>query len=407
MGRRGSSSADAHPRCGLRYQALLLAGLVTLGCAFASRADAFVYWANGGIDGTTIGRANNDGTGVDNNFITGAREPCGVAVDAKHIYWGNGIGAHTIGRANLDGSGVKQDFITGLSFPCGVAVNATHIYWENHATGSSDPNLGSIGRAKLDGTDVQRPLFGNQGNIVNNPCGTAVGGEFVYWANAGSVPTSIGRSLIPDPLPVGSFVNSAGVFGVCWPSVTSSHLYWSVFNLGIARVPLDDPAAELGVVTGASATGGTAIHASRIYWANSVEGTISRANLDGSSPDSAFITGATSPRGLTVDSGAPGAGGNCNDLALGEATRNKRKGTAKLSAEVPCAGALELGGKGLKPVAKQAPGAGEVELPVKTKGKTKKKLRRKGKAKVEAEVTFTPNGGTPTTEDAKVKLVKK
>jgi hypothetical protein len=46
----------------------------------AARADAFVYWANSRAD--TIGRANLDGTGVDQSFIAGASGTQGVAVDA-------------------------------------------------------------------------------------------------------------------------------------------------------------------------------------------------------------------------------------------------------------------------------------------------------------------------------------
>ena len=38
-----------------------------------------------------------------------------MAVDGQHIYWTNADG--TIGRANLDGSGVNQSFITGASDP--------------------------------------------------------------------------------------------------------------------------------------------------------------------------------------------------------------------------------------------------------------------------------------------------
>ncbi|MGO9207419.1 MAG: hypothetical protein ACLQBX_14775, partial [Candidatus Limnocylindrales bacterium] len=91
-----------------------------------------VYWANRGTSGwtptsgTTIGRANLDGTGLDESFIGGAQSPCGVAVDGTHLYWGNettstGAGT-TIGRAKLDGTGVNQQFITGAQAPCGVAV---------------------------------------------------------------------------------------------------------------------------------------------------------------------------------------------------------------------------------------------------------------------------------------------
>ena len=70
-------------------------------CGDVAVNGAHIYWAN--YDGDTIGRANLDGSGVDQNFISGADEPCQVAVDASHVYWGN-LGPSTIGRANLDGT---------------------------------------------------------------------------------------------------------------------------------------------------------------------------------------------------------------------------------------------------------------------------------------------------------------
>ena len=50
-----------------------------------------------------------------------------VAVDGSHIYWANpgawmGANGTTIGRANLDGSGANQSFISGAKAPCGVAA---------------------------------------------------------------------------------------------------------------------------------------------------------------------------------------------------------------------------------------------------------------------------------------------
>ena len=92
---------------------------------------AQVYWANEtafsrtGAQISTIGRANLDGTHIDRNFIRGANNPCGVAVDATHIYWANlGVGetGTTIGRAKLDGTGVNASFITHAVSPCGEAV---------------------------------------------------------------------------------------------------------------------------------------------------------------------------------------------------------------------------------------------------------------------------------------------
>src|SRR5262249_58467487 len=84
----------------------------------------------------TIGRANLDGTGASQSFITnppGNRfTPSGVAVDAGHVYWTNSP-AGTIGRAKLDGTAVNQNFITGASVPLGVAVGSAHVYWAKSA----------------------------------------------------------------------------------------------------------------------------------------------------------------------------------------------------------------------------------------------------------------------------------
>jgi hypothetical protein len=82
---------------------------------------AHVYWSNLS-GGTTIGRANLDGSAPDESFITGAFHPCGVAVDPSHVYWANTGASPSIGRANLDGTGANQAFIAGMN-SCFVAVD--------------------------------------------------------------------------------------------------------------------------------------------------------------------------------------------------------------------------------------------------------------------------------------------
>ena len=91
-----------------------------------------MYWANYNPgNGTTFGRANLDGTGANQSFITAATDSIGIAVDGQHVYWTNTF-AGTIGRANLDGTGVNQFFITGANDPEGVAVDGQHIYWTTY-----------------------------------------------------------------------------------------------------------------------------------------------------------------------------------------------------------------------------------------------------------------------------------
>ena len=95
---------------------LLFAAFLAIALALASRADAYVYWANNNVgkpSESTIGRANLDGSGINQSLGTGINFPLSLAVDSSHLYWTTGS---TIGRANLDGSGVEQSFINAAGF---------------------------------------------------------------------------------------------------------------------------------------------------------------------------------------------------------------------------------------------------------------------------------------------------
>ncbi len=97
--------------------------------AAASQVDgSHVYWTNwnlGSIGTGTIGRADLNGSSVDQSFITGASDPQGVAVDGSHVYWTNGSGkGFSVGRSNLDGTSVDQTFISLASPAEGIAVDS-------------------------------------------------------------------------------------------------------------------------------------------------------------------------------------------------------------------------------------------------------------------------------------------
>jgi hypothetical protein len=56
---------------------------------------------------------------------------------------------------------------------------------------------------------------------------------------------------------------------------------------------------------------------------------------------------------------------------------------------------------------KRAEAAGSVTLRVRSRGKARKKLDEKGKVRVALKLTFSPEGGDPAVERARLKLVKK
>src|SRR5262249_38875879 len=169
---------------GPRLLVALLAALV-LSLALASGASAFVYWTNWAPNGTTIGRANLDGTSPNQSFITGGNAPCGIAVDANYIYWANNGGQ--VGRANINGTGATQDFITATSPPCGVAVNASYTYWANQT--------GSIGRANLNGTSPTQNFIPGTGGI----CDVAIDASHIYWDTYSGIGRANLNGTSPDP----------------------------------------------------------------------------------------------------------------------------------------------------------------------------------------------------------------
>jgi hypothetical protein len=288
----------------------------------APATTAHIYWSTVDFNGLagTVGRANLNGTMANQNFIPGATQPFAspeVAVDAAHIYWTDER-AGTIARANLDGTGVDQSFITGVSdtgsgtvtvpkdggpgttnFPAlRVAVDAAHVYWTNSATGT-------IGRANLDGTHVNRKFI----TRVGSPLGLAVDAAHVYWAD--NLAQTIGRANLD-----GSGVNQSffgglgsGVNPTGGVAVDAAHVYWANAQT-IGRANLDGTAMDLNFIPFAGAPAGVAVDAGHVYWANQLAFStqtgsrfwaIGRADLNGRAVNLTFITGATQPLGVAID----------------------------------------------------------------------------------------------------------
>ena len=90
-----------------RQGALTLTILAIAASALATRADAYIYWANDASPQPSVtGRANLDGTHITPDFIPSASIAAGVAVNSAHIYWINACNG-AIGRATLNGRAVN------------------------------------------------------------------------------------------------------------------------------------------------------------------------------------------------------------------------------------------------------------------------------------------------------------
>jgi hypothetical protein len=251
-----------------------------------SASEAYVYWANQGTG--TIGRANLDGSRADQAFIAAGSSPCGVAVNATHVFWAHAGG---IGRTDLDGSNADLAFITGTGSRCGVVLGQTKMWWANQ--GSDTVAQGNLTGAGQPVHDYVSSAF------AHGPCGVAFDGSHVYWANGHA--DTIGRVNFDGQQPTGSFITGADA--PCGVAVDGSHLYWA--NQGshaIARANRDGTGANQSFIAlpPESAPCGVAVDAAHVWWANEFTGTIGRAALGGTGAEHALVTGASDPCGIAV-----------------------------------------------------------------------------------------------------------
>jgi len=324
----GETEAELHQfsEPGVKTPVPTIPRYVTVGpCAGGGEC---VYWTNTGpagedrfgnqlptIDGQgTIGRAvlTPDRSAVEGDpepeFIAGASNPQGIAVNSEHVYWGNAAneggfkgGNRTISRATLDGSVVDAQFVNpGASrFPYGLALDSEYLYF---AVEEAQTNRASILRVPLTGGEPEGIGVGE-----NGVRGIAIGDGYLYWV--APMEGTIGRIAasdvfhspepdVPDscgfrPSCDKEFLTPPGQLEGLAADPAGSHLFWSSngetpknpgtdlyrFTPGPGGGTLEDLTADPSTPNGAEVQGvlGTSADGSYVYLA-------ANADLDGSGP---------------------------------------------------------------------------------------------------------------------------
>lgn len=303
---------------GRRLLAIPLALLALM--VLAAPVHAYLYFGQSNTRDCPIGRANLDGTGVNQDFIIGATCDSPAVVGA-HIYWLYTTGNHrNIARANIDGSAVDRRFIVLHDYATGIAADVAHIYWSD-STG--------IGRANVDGSAVDPAFL----KLASRPGPLAVDAAHIYWSDS----AGIGRANLDGTQPNPGFIAATPVGRAGGIAVDSAHIYWTNFGsppIGsptgtIGRANIDGSGANPQFIIGAHNPSGIGVDGSHIYWANFGSGAIGRANLDGSAANESFIPNASATGGLAVDGLTPPPGqqaGALNGAVYLSATGGKVRG---------------------------------------------------------------------------------
>jgi hypothetical protein len=266
----------------------------------------------GPLPAAFVGAATDSSSG----FFTSQEE---LTDDAHTTALPNVIGRADISVGAEPPSSVLPSFIPDANADT-VAVDSGHIYWADPGEGHAGE--GTIGRAKLDGSEVEPEFIPNEVEVslgvfekaVDNPQGIAVDGSHVYWSNAGekagvfenenTEAGTIGRAKLD-----GSEVEPGFIEGASYPEgieVTASYIYWAnhgtLGHRGIGRATLDGTTAvnQLFIELNVRPTD-IAIDAAHIYIAGGNGSPIQRTNLTGTEI-TPLPSGAQNALQIAVDS---------------------------------------------------------------------------------------------------------
>jgi hypothetical protein len=188
-----------------------------------------IYWTNAtdGKKGTgTVGRVEIDGDDLKAECVKGASNPMGIDVNATDVYWANPVQINnnrgTIGRAKPDCTGANQEAIKMASFafnsaPKGLELGATQIYWTMSQFALPE-DFAYVVRRSFDGAEEQFTFIG-----TTPARGLAVNSTHVFWADVDD--DSIGRAKLDFTDVDEKFIEGAGApIGL---AVNDDHVYWT------------------------------------------------------------------------------------------------------------------------------------------------------------------------------------
>jgi hypothetical protein len=126
-------------------------------------------------------------------------------------------------------------------------------------------------------------------------------GNRIYWGDAvDSSSATIGRANLSGSSVDQSFISNVGDYPCYGVAVARHYIYWSNYEVGIARADINGTNVNTDLVPGDDYTCGMAISPHYLYWGNYAAGTIGRSNLNGTGINQSFISDAPANCGLAL-----------------------------------------------------------------------------------------------------------
>ena len=210
---------------------------------------------------------------------------------ADTIYWASEVSPGSLRSGPLAGGvGATLGSIASEGGPCGVAIAGGKVYWanfdgDNIRVADLGPPVGSP--TTLFGPDV---LPGGEATTENGACGVAIAGGNIYWANYFDGTIRVGPlGGHADGAPTTLFSFEGGPSGVAiaggniyWTNQTGHQVRYGPLGGGTGTSLYGPDAADSGNVDENNPLG-LAIAGDKIYWADLGSDLIRFGPLDGSS----------------------------------------------------------------------------------------------------------------------------
>lgn len=238
-------------------------------CIAFDKATGYVYIGNEPDDSlnSTISRVKTDGSGTVEvlfDFADGVHTPTSMVVSGNKLIWANS-GRDQVMSANKDGSGAPTVMYGGakvLGYSYGMAISGNKLYWSEF---SSNPVfVQGIHVGNLDGSGSPALLYDATASLsdaMRYPSNIAIAGNKIYWADEDR--DAVGYAPLNGSGPI-------------------SELYGPAF--------------------GVNSGDGLAIDEKngKIYWSETGDDEIKRANLDGTSSSAETLLTLKVTYGITL-----------------------------------------------------------------------------------------------------------